>query len=679
VRIRQLAAEPAGAGGRGRRLAVAAVAPEQRSRDQVRSFAAQKGFTIGATTGFSMELRGERTALARAFQVKVVDSADGYHPATPLVLPQELTAVAQAATGLDTRPLLRPHAVPTGFSQTSLHAAYRGGGTATSGAGITVATVQFAPYNPADVASYAAAAGISFGPTQQITGVPVAGAVATASPGDYEASLDVEAILAAAPGASQRVYVADQSIAGSAVQIYSQIADDVVAGKVQVVSTSWGVCEGQMNGLNGFLDPIFQRILAAGGTVFAASGDSGAYDCSAVGSPDARLNVDYPVSSPYVVGVGGTHLTDAGAAAGWAETAWAEPQAIGSPATTYQGNASGGGASTSEPRPSYQGSLPFSTHRLVPDIAAVGDPGTGLAVFHAPEGWTRGGGTSLSAPLEAAFLADGLSAAGRTNGIGDILPGLYQHPGAFRDVTTGANYQYRAGTGYDQVTGLGAPLWDLLAPLVIPGYPTLSAPATSSPPPTAQPSLSPPVQASVTAAASATRVPWPAVVTFSGTLSRAGAPVEGGVLQLLSRPLGSSVWQVGPSRSTDAFGQVGFPLRVPASADYQLRSTDGALSPVMRVFALRTATLFGATVIRLGSGVTFAGVVSPTAAGQSVVLQFFNGRQWQPVAGVRCDRGGGWRAITRPTRRGSFRYRLLIPADAGHLMSASAARGLLVR
>ncbi|MEO6143059.1 MAG: cell wall-binding repeat-containing protein, partial [Dermatophilaceae bacterium] len=56
-----------------------------------------------------------------------------------------------------------------------------------------------------------------------------------------------------------------------------------------------------------------------------------------------------------------------------------------------------------------------------------------------------------------------LSTNGRTSGVGDIHAELYAAPGAFRDVTTGANGFYSAGGGYDQVTGLGSPQWTALS------------------------------------------------------------------------------------------------------------------------------------------------------------------------------------------------------------------------
>lgn len=469
ARLAQLATEKAARPQRmaARRAEVAGFAPTQAMRSAVLSFASTFGLTVGATSSYTMELRGPRQVLADAFHAQIVEDRTSYHTRAPLMVPAALAGVADGVSGLDTRTVFHPRAVPSGFQNASLRAAYQYSNSA-AGAGVTVATAQFAPFNPADFNGYARAAGITLRPSQ-ITGVSVQGAVTTATPGDIEDTLDIEALLATAPAASQRVYVADQNISGAITQAYSQIADDVVAGTVQVVSTSWGACEADTGTYAATLDPIFQRIVAAGGTVFAAAGDSGAYDCSLPGFPDARVSVDYPAASPYVVGVGGTHAVLTSGS--YQETVWSEPKASGSAATTFQGNATGGGQSVSEPRPAYQSGVALAgTHRLVPDISSVGDPNTGLGVYY-NSGWILGGGTSLSAPVEAGLLAAAESAAGRTAGVGDIHAALYQNRGAFRDITSGSNYVYSAGPGFDETTGLGSPLWDTLAPHVVPGYP----------------------------------------------------------------------------------------------------------------------------------------------------------------------------------------------------------------
>jgi subtilase family serine protease len=144
------------------------------------------------------------------------------------------------------------------------------------------------------------------------------------------------------------------------------------------------------------------------------------------------------------------------------------------------------------PEPAYQkrglrgGIFGKQRHRLVPDIAADGDPQTGFTLYSSDpqvagsedsRGLVQVGGTSLSSPVSAALFANTLAAAGRHTGIGDIHAALYdayRHgKNVFRDVTVGTNGaaadrgrdpSISARRGYDTLTGLGGVLWPKLTP-----------------------------------------------------------------------------------------------------------------------------------------------------------------------------------------------------------------------
>jgi hypothetical protein len=201
--------------------------------------------------------------------------------------------------------------------------------------------------------------------------------------------------------------------------------------------------------------------------------------------------VDYPASSPEVVGVGGTSLSPVGTTSSpndgsdWSETAWSCTDQTSCSDPTQEG--SGGGISGVFSKPTYQNAItnsPFSsaTQRLVPDISAEANPmPVQGAVFGFPfytsdptdgPGDFVAGGTSLAAPVSASLFTDALAAHSATHGVGDIHPALYgssaMSSGAFRDITSGSNGapgdagsdpSVNAGPGYDTVTGLGAPLW----------------------------------------------------------------------------------------------------------------------------------------------------------------------------------------------------------------------------
>jgi hypothetical protein len=167
-----------------------------------------------------------------------------------------------------------------------------------------------------------------------------------------------------------------------------------------------------------------------GVAVVASSGDSG-------------FGVEYPAASSYVTAVGGTSLVRDSSPRGWSETAWA---------------GAGSGCSAYVPKPAWQTDTGCAT-RSVADVAAVADPGTGVAAFDSGSGgWGVYGGTSAAAPLVAGIYALlGPSTAANYGAF------AYQNPAAFRDVTSGGNgpcsltYLCNAGVGFDGPTGVGTP------------------------------------------------------------------------------------------------------------------------------------------------------------------------------------------------------------------------------
>jgi pseudomonalisin len=215
-------------------------------------------------------------------------------------------------------------------------------------------------------------------------------------------------------------------------------------------SASFGGCEFESE-LDGSLtadDELFEEAAAQGQTVFASAGDTGGF-CS-VGTPNGvpagAPDVEYPASSPSVVGVGGTTLLTNSDGSYDTELAWV---------------AGGGGPSLFEPAPSWQagdgivGTLAgLVGRRTLPDVAMAADPNTGANVYvdGTPE---TVGGTSLASPL-ALGVWDRLESA-HANGLGFASPLLYgaQGTAAFHDVELGDTGPYPATPGYDLATGLG--------------------------------------------------------------------------------------------------------------------------------------------------------------------------------------------------------------------------------
>lgn len=163
-----------------------------------------------------------------------------------------------------------------------------------------------------------------------------------------------------------------------------------------------------------------------------------------VSSGDGGYGVDFPASSQYVTAVGGTTLTRDNSARGWSESAWSN---------------GGSGCSAFISKPPWQTDSGCSK-RTVVDVAAVGDPATGVSVYDSYQrtGWLTMGGTSVAAPIIAAIYALAGNESSVTYG---SYP--YSHASSLFDVTSGSNgscsplYLCNAGPGYDGPTGLGTP------------------------------------------------------------------------------------------------------------------------------------------------------------------------------------------------------------------------------
>ena len=186
-------------------------------------------------------------------------------------------------------------------------------------------------------------------------------------------------------------------------------------------------------------------------SVVVSCGDNGA-----AGLPlSTRVHADYPASSPWVLGCGGTTL-DRDEEAADPEIVWND--GLG---------ASGGGVSAITRQPSWQHSAgvpepvdawerPGFAGRGVPDVSAVADLRTGVAVVDAAGDTVMGGGTSISAPIWAGLLARCREQVGAR--LGFVTPLLYADRSGVRDISKGDNGAYAAKDGaWDPCTGLGVP------------------------------------------------------------------------------------------------------------------------------------------------------------------------------------------------------------------------------
>ena len=160
--------------------------------------------------------------------------------------------------------------------------------------------------------------------------------------GQQEVNLDIDTIRSIAPGAQILDYEAPQGATTDADVINQIVADH----RARVISSSWGRCDLLVTDAERSADETaLAAARAAGITVFAASGDNGAYDCQAEDLTDQRLSVDWPAASENVVAVGGTRLAVRKDGTYLAEYGWED---------VLKGDGSGGGLASATGRPAWQ-------------------------------------------------------------------------------------------------------------------------------------------------------------------------------------------------------------------------------------------------------------------------------------------------------------------------------------
>ena len=378
-----------------------------------------------------------------------------------------------------------------------------------TGDGQTIAIVGQSDVSLTDIANFRSAAGLTASTPTKIL-VPGSGAPFFSSGDEVESDLDLEWSGAIAKAASiDFVYTGD----GSNSSAFDAIIYAIDQRIAPIISSSYGDCELDLGGST--LETNFEQAAAQGQTVLSAAGDDGSNDCF----PDTSLSlaeqgsvaVDYPASSPNVTGVGGTEFsgdtsssssywgstngTGGGSATAYIpETTWNDDSTCKSDASSPL-CATGGGASVLFSKPSWQAGtgVPADGARDVPDVALdasnVHDPylfcsgdlaSTGVSgscssgfLDSTGKNLTAAGGTSFATPIFAGILAL-INQKQNSTGQGLINSTLYTmaasstvYSSAFHDITTGNNdctagstyclatTGYSAGTGYDQVTGLG--------------------------------------------------------------------------------------------------------------------------------------------------------------------------------------------------------------------------------
>ena len=317
------------------------------------------GLTAQRAGANTLRVTGTPAALERAFQVHlhVYDVAASaaapsyrfFAPTTAAKIPSEISSVVTGVVGLSTRPQFAPHS----FRAPSKHGVLevrQSNGSATlpdplgsltvidfeqyydvvplinqglTGKGRTLGIVTLASFTPSDAFAYWSALGLNVSKDRlkiiNIDGGP--GAPSDAS-GSLETTIDVEQSGGIAPGAKIRLYAAPNTNQAF-LDAFVQAVED---NKAESISVSWGEWEWFDNLANApvtdpftgetvsslkAFDEIFLQAALQGQSLFAASGDAGAYDANdGLTPPDfsLALSVDNPASDPYITAAGGTTL-----------------------------------------------------------------------------------------------------------------------------------------------------------------------------------------------------------------------------------------------------------------------------------------------------------------------------------------------------------------------------------
>lgn len=505
------------------------------------------GFTVGLVYPNHLAIEASAPAgtvaqvLGLSLHRYTLGGRSGIASSTPVRLPARLAGLVRGVGGIDSMTHASPHhraAALPGPAQRPVTGTLAGGtpgdflpadferlydvlpiySRGVSGRGTTIGIVTLNDFNPADAYSFWSQIGLDVAP-DRITKVDVDGGVEAAgnnADGEGETDLDVEESGAIAPDANVRVYIAPNVTNANFIDGFEAAASENIA---DTVSTSWGQPEldffysfaaqapGDTVELQEFHD-VFLEMALQGQTIYAASGDSGAFDtvrgCPFYGVPtamsptcNAPYGVDHPASDPLVTAAGGTTLpfsvTLRDGIVLWVaqEQAWAWDYISAEAAA--QGLASaigvadvfsvgdGGGVSAYWTLPSYQLRVPgvaltqpgqvFEANfgdgpqaqtllrplfpgRNMPDLSANADPETGYATISQGAVVDGYGGTSFVAPQLNGVTSLFVQALGGR--VGQINPALYRlGSAASTDIRAGDNWGYAAAGGYDNAVGLG--------------------------------------------------------------------------------------------------------------------------------------------------------------------------------------------------------------------------------
>jgi subtilase family serine protease len=500
----------------------------------------QQGFSIEDISRsknritFSGTVEQAEAAFGAELHYYTVNGKKEYAPAADISVPTALSSVVQTVTNLSTfRPkphvkLRAPQRAPKAdftSGQTGDHfltpgdiatiydtkAAYNAGYT---GTGQSIAVVGQSSIVLSDIENFESAAGLTKkDPTLVL--VPNSGTAAVLSGDEAESDLDLEYSSTIAQGATiYFVYVGNNPN----YSVWDSIRYAVDHRTAPVISTSYGDCESQLSSSEySTLNGILAQAASQGQSVISAVGDDGSTDCygdtGLTLAQQQALAVDFPASSQYATGMGGTEFPAVDVSSSnttyWESASGSDvissarsyiPEQVWNDDSSSNGLSSGGGGvSTLTSRPSWQAGvtgIPSGSYRLVPDISLTASPNNAGFLYCSSDSKSTGvtgscskgfrdssdtyltvaGGTSFDVPIFAGMVAI-INQKLNSTGQGVVNSTLYRlaaepttYASAFHDITSGSNEctagsaycstvgasEYPATTGYDEASGLGS-------------------------------------------------------------------------------------------------------------------------------------------------------------------------------------------------------------------------------
>jgi hypothetical protein len=266
-----------------------------------------------------------------------------------------------------------------------------------------------------------------------------------------EPDLDVQMVHAVAPGANVVLITA---ASGSGTDLFAAVQYAYTLPGVTAVSMSFGA-----SGFDSQTDNAFMMAAQNGGAIpFASSGDAGYLG----NSPN------FPSSSLWAIGVGGTRINNVKWTSSASEAGW-----------QFSGGGTASGISPASWMTPVQPQAQLAGSRGVPDVGAVADFQNSAVSTYAADQWGLSGGTSASAPLWAGFAALLGESVGAKNqsllqklgspqgGFGKIVYQMaassnastlfYRPASGSNNLTSNACALCTATGTYNEVTGVGAP------------------------------------------------------------------------------------------------------------------------------------------------------------------------------------------------------------------------------